>query len=59
MKQGDDTIYMVCETKGVRKEQYLKLRTTEADKINCGIKHFEAIGMSYDMVMDADEIKSK
>jgi len=56
VKHNDDTIYMVCETKGVKKEQYLKLRTSEADKIRCGEKHFEALGVSYDMVVDANEI---
>jgi type III restriction enzyme len=56
VKHNDDTIYMVCETKGVRKEDYLKLRTSEADKINCGIKHFEALGVPFNMVTDAKEV---
>jgi type III restriction enzyme len=56
VKHNDDTIYMVCETKGIKKEQYLKLRTSEADKIRCGERHFEALGVSYDMVVDANEI---
>ena len=56
VKHNDDTIYMVCETKGVKKEDYLKLRTSEADKINCGIKHFEALGVPFDMVTDAKEV---
>jgi len=56
VKQNDDTIYMVRETKGVKKEQFLKLRTSESDKIRCGEKHFEALGISYDMVTDAEEV---
>ena len=56
VKHNDNTIYMVCETKGVRKEDYLKLRTSEADKINCGIKHFEALGVPFEMVTDAKEV---
>jgi type III restriction enzyme len=56
VKHNDDTIYMVCETKGKKKEEILKLRTSEADKINCGIKHFEALGVPYKMVTDAGEV---
>jgi type III restriction enzyme len=56
VKHNDDTIYMVRETKGVKKDQFLKLRTSESDKIRCGEKHFEALGISFDMVTDADEV---
>lgn len=56
VKHGDDTVYMVRETKGVKKEQFLKLRTSESDKIRCGEKHFEALGVPYDVVVDADEV---
>ena len=56
VKHGDDTIYMVRETKGVKKEEFLKLRTSEADKIRCGEKHFEALGVPFDMVTDAEEV---
>jgi type III restriction enzyme len=56
VKHDDDTIYMVRETKGVKKDQFLKLRTSESDKIRCGEKHFEALGISFDMVTDADEV---
>ena len=56
VKHDDDTIYMVRETKGVKKEQFLKLRTSEADKIHCGEKHFEALGISFDMVTDANDV---
>ncbi|MDP1547104.1 MAG: DEAD/DEAH box helicase family protein [Anaerolineales bacterium] len=56
VKHGDDTIYMVRETKGVKKSEFLKLRNSESDKIRCGIAHFEAIGVNFDMVTDADEV---
>jgi len=56
VKHGDDTIYMVRETKGVRKDEFLKLRTSEADKIKCGQKHFEALGVDFNMVRDAEEV---
>ncbi len=56
VKHNDDTIYMVCETKGVKKEQFLKLRTSEADKIRCGEKHFEVLGIPFEMITDAKEV---
>jgi type III restriction enzyme len=56
VKHDDDTIYMVRETKGVKKEEFLKLRTSESDKIRCGIRHFEALGVPFDMVTDAKEV---
>lgn len=56
VKHNDKTVYMVRETKGVKKEQFLKLRTSESDKIRCGEKHFEALGVPYDVVTDADDV---
>lgn len=56
VKHNDNTIYMVRETKGVKKEQFLKLRTSESDKIRCGEKHFEALGLDFDMVTDAGDV---
>ena len=56
VKYDDDTIYMVRETKGVKREQFLKLRTSEADKIHCGEKHFEALGVSFDVTDSADSV---
>jgi type III restriction enzyme len=56
VKHNDNTIYMVRETKGVRKDEFLKLRTSEADKIKCGQKHFEALGVDFNMVRDAEEV---
>jgi len=56
VKHNDNTIYMVRETKGVKKDQFLKLRTSESDKIRCGEKHFEALGVDFNMVTDAGEV---
>ena len=56
VKHNDDTIYMVRETKGVKKEEWLKLRGSEQDKIRCGKKHFEALGVPFDMITDAGEV---
>lgn len=54
VKHDDDTIYMVRETKGTR--DFLRLRTSEADKVRCGKRHFETLGVPFDVVTDADEI---
>jgi type III restriction enzyme len=45
---------LVRETKSTK--DFLKLRTTEADKVRCGQKHFEAIGTSFAVVVSADEV---
>lgn len=54
VKHEDSTIYLVRETKGTR--NFEKLRNSEADKIRCGRKHFEAIGVNFDVVVSADEV---
>lgn len=46
--------YLVRETKGTR--DYLKLRNSESDKLHCGQRHFEALGVSFDVVTTADEV---
>ncbi len=54
VKHFDTTIYLVRETKGTR--DFLKLRNAEVDRINCGKKHFEALGVGFDVVTSAKEI---
>ncbi|MCW5829129.1 MAG: DEAD/DEAH box helicase family protein [Deltaproteobacteria bacterium] len=54
VKHNDQTIYMVRETKGTR--NFMKLRTSEADKVRCGQKHFNALGVPFDVVVAADEV---
>ena len=54
VKHGDQAVYLVRETKGTR--DFLKLRTSEADKVRCGAKHFEALGVSFAVVTSADEV---
>jgi len=54
VKHDDNTIYLVRETKGTK--DFEKLRNSEADKIKCGRKHFEAIGADFDVVTSAIEI---
>jgi type III restriction enzyme len=50
MKQNGDVVYMVRETKSTKDQ--LLLRITESDKIECGRKHFEEIGVDYDVATD-------
>ena len=54
VKQQDETVYLVRETKGTK--NFLKLRTAEADKVRCGERHFEALGVSFAVVTSADEV---
>jgi Restriction endonuclease len=54
VKHGDQTVYLVRETKGTK--DFLKLRTSEADKVRCGAKHFEAIGVPFKVAVSADEV---
>jgi type III restriction enzyme len=54
VKHYDQTIYLVRETKGTK--DFLKLRTTEADKVRCGQRHFEALGVPFAVVTSADDV---
>jgi len=54
LKHDGEALYLVRETKGTR--DFLKLRTSEADKIRCGQKHFDAIGVPFAVAISADEV---
>lgn len=54
VKQEDATIYLIRETKSTR--NYEKLRNSEADKIRCGRRHFESIGVNFDVVSSSNEV---
>ena len=54
VKHDDKTLYLVRETKGTK--DFLKLRTTEADKVRCGKRHFDALGVSFAVATTADDI---
>jgi type III restriction enzyme len=54
VKHQDETIYLVRETKGTR--DFLRLRTTEADKVRCGLRHFEALGVPFAITTTADDV---
>lgn len=54
VKHDDQTIYLVRETKGTK--DFLKLRTAEADKVRCGQRHFEALGVPFAVAVTADDV---
>lgn len=54
LKHDGQALYLARETKGTR--DFLKLRTSEADKVRCGARHFEALGVPFEVVTSADEV---
>ena len=54
VKEDPQTLYLVRETKGTK--DFLKLRTSEADKVRCGKRHFDALGVSFGVAVTADEV---
>ena len=54
VKQEADTLYLVRETKGTR--DFLNLRNAERDKVICGERHFDALGVPFAVVVTAGEV---
>ena len=54
LKHDEQVLYLVRETKSTK--VFLKLRTSEADKVGCGKKHFETLGVPFAVVISADEV---
>jgi type III restriction enzyme len=54
LRHDDSVLYLVRETKGTK--NFEKLRSAEAEKIRCGRKHFNALGVDFDVVTSAAEI---
>jgi len=54
VKHDDRTIYLVRETKATK--DFLKLRSSEADKVKCGARHFESLGVDFAVVTSADDV---
>lgn len=54
LKHDGQALYLVRETKGTR--DFLKLRTSEADRVRCGQRHFEALGVPFAVSVTADEV---
>lgn len=57
VKHDGQALYPVRETKGTK--DFLKLRSSEADKVRFGQKHFELFGVPFAPVVSADEIQAK
>ncbi|MEO8350991.1 MAG: type III restriction endonuclease subunit R, partial [Chthoniobacteraceae bacterium] len=54
LRDDNSVLYLVRETKGTK--NFEKLRGTEAEKIRCGRKHFDSLGVDFDVVTSAKEI---
>lgn len=55
LRKNGDIVYMIRETKATKDQ--MQLRGFESAKIKCGARHFETIGVDYDVVtsiMDAN-----
>jgi len=53
-QNGEERVYLVRETK--QPTELDRLRRSEARKVKCGKRHFEALGVSFKVVTSADEI---
>lgn len=53
LKQNGKIVYMIRETKSTKDK--IKLRLPETDKIQCGYRHFEAIGVDYDVATSVED----
>ena len=53
--EHDHKVYLVRETKGSTRPG--DWRADEADKISCGKRHFAALGVGYDVVTRAEDVR--
>ena len=56
LKHDKSILYMVRETKGTK--NFEKLRNSEAEKVRCGRRHFEALGngITFDVVTSSTDV---
>ncbi len=56
LKHDNSILYMVRETKGTK--NFEKLRSSEAEKVRCGRRHFEALGggITFDVVTSSTDV---
>jgi type III restriction enzyme len=56
LKHDNSILYMVRETKGTK--NFEKLRNSEAEKVRCGRRHFEALGngITFDVVTSSADV---
>lgn len=52
LKKNGEIVYLIRETKSTKEQ--LKLRLGEHYKVECGRKHFAAIGVNYDVSVEVD-----
>jgi type III restriction enzyme len=53
--EAREKLYLVRETKGALDQE--ALRGTERMKIDCGRRHFEAIGVDYGVATSVEELR--
>jgi type III restriction enzyme len=54
LKHDGKALYLVRETK--RTKDFLKLRSSESDKIRSGEQHFKALNVDFKVAVSADEV---
>lgn len=54
VKEDDVKIYLVRETKSTK--DFEKLRNSEADKVKCGRRHFEALDVDFQVVVESKDV---
>jgi type III restriction enzyme len=54
VKQEDEKLYLVRETKSTKEQQ--KLRQSEWDKIRCGKAHFDTLDVDFDHITSATDV---
>jgi type III restriction enzyme len=54
LRHDDTVLYLVRETKGTK--NFEKLRGTESQKVRCGRKHFDSLGVDFAVITSASEI---
>ena len=54
LKHDEEVLYLVRETKATK--NFERLRTTEAEKVKCGKKHFEELGVNFAVISSPAEL---
>ena len=54
LRKNGDIVYMIRETKATKDQ--MQLRGFENAKIKCGARHFETIGVDYDVAISVDDL---
>ena len=57
LRKNGKVVYMVRETKATKDQ--MQLRGVESAKIKCGARHFETIGVDYDVAVSVGRIPKK